>query len=147
MWLREELLARAAALGVEGRCWGSRGPEAVAGIEARLGLRLPPGVREFALEAGNLQVAPFEILVTGNWGDPAEYSCATETEKLRRWRPEAPANLVQVMGCAGVIWCVSPAGTVASYDQFYVTAGQELQSWPEFGALVDWVFEEAASMR
>ena len=146
MWTREQLEQRIKDLGLQGRCWGRTGRAAVEEIEQALGFELSSEIRSFGEVIGNLIVVPFELIVCGS--EDGAISCVTETAVIRRTGNPYASKLVQIMDHAGESY-VGVAGSqeVRCYDAFYVTEGQETQSFSGLQQFMDWLFEEAMAQK
>ena len=129
--------------GLSARTWGYRGDEAVERLERGLDLSLGPGLREFVVEAGNLMVAPFEVVLGGD--DAGRYSAVTQSRALWKFRPAlGTSKAIQLMDHAGQVYLYFPHdGHVRAYDALRPVPGEEVSAWGTFDQFVEWVIAEA----
>src|SRR5689334_17897903 len=77
--------------------WGRVGPEAVSAIEAELGFKLVPQLRDFARHIGNMEVGGFRVIVSGADSSAGLQSCVSETLAAREGCPQMAASAVVIM--------------------------------------------------
>ena len=126
--------------------WGCRGRRAAADIKSELGFPLPDRIRDFVVEFGNVNLAPFQLVVAGN--QDGTFNCVTETRMLRDWHPATPDSYVQIMDYARVVYCAAAygdkAGRVISWDHHYLPSEQTiLDEFSTFDDFILWLIAEA----
>jgi|WetSurMetagenome_2_1015567.scaffolds.fasta_scaffold628432_1 hypothetical protein len=143
MWNNAEISDRIREEGLSGRTWGFRGDEAIKRLEGGLEISLGAGLREFVAGVGNLMLAPFEVVITGD--DAGRYSAVTQTRALWKCHPALESSrAVQIMDHAGQVYLYFPQdGRVCAYDSLRPVSGEEISVWSSFEQFIEWVFAEA----
>lgn len=129
--------------------WGRREKQAVAEVESELKISFPDSVCDFAHKFGNVNLPPFQVVITGN--ETYSYSCVTETYALRKRHPSVPSHYAKIMSYAGIAYCIVTAGSkigrVISWDEDYPPIeGSLLKEFANFDDFIEWLIAESRSI-
>lgn len=130
----------------EALIWGRRDKRAITDIEAELEIKLPESVCDFIQEFGNINLYPFRVLIAGN--EEGNFSCVTETRRLRRRHPSVPHNYVTVMSYAEIVYCVVAGDVktsrVISWDEHYPPMeGSIIREFESFYDFIEWLIVQS----
>ncbi|MBX3414800.1 MAG: hypothetical protein KF708_19095 [Pirellulales bacterium] len=147
MWEMDRISDRLLKASVTGGPWGIRGQEALERIERGLGFELGIQLRKFVLNFGNLRIAPFNIIVSGD--DRGSLSSLTETRHIWDLNPTLQLqNAIQLMDHAGEVYIYySGSEKVLAFDSLRPVAGEEMLSWDSLESFLDWVLLEAQKIK